>query len=395
MTLSNNALAVCIALILAAPVLPQTQRGQFVGAVTDPSGSAIPGAKIEVFNPETGVKVDTVTNTSGLYTVPGLNYGRYTLTVTAAGFAPYIIENMEIATSTTTTVNVVLKVGNVSEKVEVLAANPVVLESTTSDIGTSIDEKLEKDAPNLVSGGKRAASSYILLAPGVNPIGQLTVGGSRTFTTEATMDGQTVSTDTSKMDATDASGLPSVEAIGEFKLLLNSMDAEYGRSGGGQVIYATRSGTNTYHGAGYWYLRNYDLDARPWQAIQRDPLKQSEFGFVGGGPVRIPKVYNGTNKTFFWANITGYKLRDVSSSGGFLAGATVVTLPTAAMRAGDFSAPDINPIYDILSTTTVNGNPVREQFPGNIIPTSRFSGVSEFFINKMPQANLPGSFHLG
>src|SRR3984893_13536578 len=163
MTLPNTAWALCIAVILAAPVLPQTQRGQLVGAVTDQSGSSVPGAKIEVFNPETGVKIDTVSNSSGLYTVPGLNYGRYTVTVTAAGFAPYSVENVDIATATTTTLNLTLKVGSVTERVVVMAANPVVLEATTSDIGTSVDEKLEKDAPNLISGGKRSPYSYIQL----------------------------------------------------------------------------------------------------------------------------------------------------------------------------------------------------------------------------------------
>jgi hypothetical protein len=389
MTLPNTAWAIFIAVILAAPVLPQTQRGQFVGAVTDQSGSAVPGAKIEVFNPETGVKIETVSNTSGLYTVPGLNYGRYTVTVTAAGFAPYSVENAEIATATTTTLNLVLKVGNVTEKVVVTAANPVVLEATTSDIGTSVDEKLEKDAPNLISGGKRSPYSYIQLAPGVSPIGQLTIGGGRTSMTEALLDGQTLSTDSSILGA-EGGGLPSVEAIGEFKLLLNSMQAEYGRSSGGEIIYATRSGTNTYHGAAYWFLRNYDLDARPWQAIKRDPLKQNEFGFAGGGPVRIPKVYNGANKTFFWANVTGYRLRNIAAT-------SVVSVPTAAMRAGDFSAHDINPIYDVLSTTTANGNPVRQQFSyggrQNVIDPARISKVSAYFINKMPLPNLPGSFN--
>ncbi len=391
MMLTKNTLGVCIALVvLAAPVLSQSQRGQFAGSVTDPSGSAIPGAKIEVLNPATGVKTDTVSNSSGLFTVPGLNYGRYTLSVTAAGFAAYSIENVEIATATTTTLNVVLKVGNVTERVEVLAANPVVLESTTSDIGTSVDEKLEKDAPNLVSGGKRSPYSYIQLAPGVSPFGQLTIGGGRTNSTEALLDGQTLSTDSSVLGA-EGGGLPSVEAIGEFKLLLNSMSAEYGRSSGGEIIYATRSGTNTYHGSAYWYLRNFDLDARPWAAVKRDPLKQNEFGFAGGGPVTIPKVYDGRNKTFFWANVTGYKLRDIAAT-------SVLSVPTAAMRKGDFSAPDINPIYDVLSTTTdQNGNPVRQQFSYggklNVIDPARISKVSSYFIDRMPLPNLPGSFN--
>ena len=126
---------------LSVVVFAQSQRGQFVGVVTDTSASVIPAARIEVLNPETGVKVTTTTNSSGLYTISDLNYGRYRVTVTAAGFAPYAVDNAEIATATTTTLNIVLKVGNVNEQVEVLAANPIVMEATTSDIGTSVDEK--------------------------------------------------------------------------------------------------------------------------------------------------------------------------------------------------------------------------------------------------------------
>jgi hypothetical protein len=129
---------------------------------------------------------------------------------------------------------------------------------------------------------------------------------------------------------------------------------------------------------------------RPWPAIKRDRLKQNEFGFAGGGPVRIPKVYNGANKTFFWANVTGYRLRNIAAT-------SVVSVPTAAMRAGDFSAHDINPIYDVLSTTTANGNPVRQQFSYggrlNVLDPARISKVSAYFINKIPLPNLPGSFN--
>ena len=159
MRIHHTATLSVVLLFCSTPGFAQSQRGQFVGLVTDPSGSVVPGAKISVSNPETGVTVETASNNTGYYAVPGLQYGRYNVTATAAGFSTYTVENVEIATATTTTLNLVLRIGNISEQVDVKAANPVVLEATTSSIGTSVDEKLKMDVPNLISGGKRSPFS--------------------------------------------------------------------------------------------------------------------------------------------------------------------------------------------------------------------------------------------
>ncbi len=370
-------------LLFASTAVPQTQRGEVTGVVTDASGAVISGAKVEISDPQVGAKFEGQSNNIGVYTIPLVPYGRYTMTVTAAGFATYTRPIVEIATGTTATVNVTLTVGDVSQQVTV-DASPVVLESTTSSLGTAVDEKLKSDLPNLINQDKRSPFSYIYVAPTVNSQRQLTIGGSRGGGLDVLVDGQTSDIDTNSM-GNGGGGLPSVEAIGEFKLMLNSIPAEFGRSSGAAVTYATKSGANAYHGVGYEYLRNDKLDARPWVAATRDIYKQNEYGFAGGGPVWIPKLYNGKDKTFFWANYTGYKYRTVAATG-------LTTLPTAAERTGDFSAAGVPTIYDALNIyTDAQGNLQRTPFVGNIIPTSRISPVSKYFLNLLPQPNLPGN----
>ena len=367
---------------LATALLAQTQRGQIVGEVTDPSGSVLAGAKLEALNQATGVRSETVSGANGVFTFTLLDHGKYNIKVAFPGFAATTLSGVEVAAATTTTANIVMKLSSVAEEVTVQATG-AVLESTTSVIGAGIDEDLKRELPLPVAGGKRSASRYILTSPTVNPTGQLTIGGGRTNSHELLIDGQTADVQSSEIGSSGQ--LPSVENISEFRMILNSMPAEYGRSSGGMTILATKSGSNEYHGAAYWYLRNEKLDARPWQAATRNVRKQNEYGIAAGGPVLIPKLYNGRNRTFFWANYTGYKDRQAAASG-------ILSLPTQGMRSGDFSAADLPPIFDRLARTTdAQGNVRFQQFPGNRIPANRLSGVSTFFFGALPVPNLPGS----
>src|SRR6266478_3853438 len=170
---------VLFAVVLSAlPASAQTQRGEVTGVVTDSSGALIPNAKVNLASAQIGAKFDTLSNASGVYTIPLVPYGRYEMTVTAPGFATYTRPIVEVATGTTNTVNVVLTIGEVTQEVTV-AAGAVVLESNTSSIGTAVDEKLKTELPNLVNGDKRSPFSYIFVSPTVNPHMQLTIGGSR------------------------------------------------------------------------------------------------------------------------------------------------------------------------------------------------------------------------
>lgn len=368
----------------------QTQRGQIVGRVTDSSGAAVPEAVVQVENATYGVSLKTKSNPEGMFTVPYLQYGTYSFSVTASGFKRYSLAALDVPIATTVTVNPVLTVEGAAEQVTV-TASALTLDAGTTVVGTSIEEKLKSSVPNLISGGKRSAVSFVDLSPGYSGRAGIIAGG-RDNSHESLIDGQTVATRSRFFDYRPGlvGNLPSVESIGEYKMVTNSMPAEYGRSSGGMTTFATKSGTNQLHGAAYHYLRNQKLDARPWQAAVRDVRKQNEFGVTGGGPLVVPGLYDGHNKTFYWANFTGYKLRTDAAS-------SILSVPTEAMRNGDFTAPDINPIYDHNELfLNAAGSPERARLTSggraNVISPSRISPVSKYFLDKLPLPNRPGSF---
>ena len=293
------------------------------------------------------------------------------------------VDGVLVVAATTTTINVELNVAEVASEVNV-EASTVILQTTASVISNSIEQKLKDDLPVL---NRRDPAAYIQTSAGVQNALQGTIGGARLGTNNVLLDGQ--APDTSLTGAGEnfgSPGLPSVESIGEFNLLLNSIPAEYGRTGGPTITFATKSGSNDFHGAAYDYIQNYALDARPWAAAQRNLTQQHYFGGVAGGTVIIPGLYNGRNKTFFFVDYSDLRTRSAGSSTG------VTTVPTEAMRQGDFSAPDILPIFDILSPyTDAGGNPRRRQFPNNQISPDRFSNVSKYFLNLMPLPNVAGA----
>ena len=379
-------------------IFAQTQRGTIVGRVTDASGLMIPGVGVELKNLELGVQLDTTTNDEGLYRISSLDYGTYQLTFSLPGFKTHKVTNVLIATATTTTVNAVLEIGEIAAEEVIVEASEVVLERDTSSVGLSIDEKLTKDTPLRVRGAKRTPFDLALVSPATSTAGgddHIAFAGGRAASQEFLLDGvTTVATPLGSGRSgflrggnvpSDGSIMPPIESVGEFKIVFNSAPAEYGRSTGGIITFATKSGTNDFHGALYEYHRNYALDARPWAAAERDKQLQNEFGAAAGGPLTIPNLYDGKGKTFFFTNLTGYRFRTLAST-------SITTVPTAAMRAGDFSAPDIPPIYDLLDRgTDAQGNTIRNRFPNNQIPESRLSPNSKFWIDQYPPPNIAGA----
>jgi hypothetical protein len=369
-------------LFLSGVVGAQTQRGTIVGTITDPTGAVIPNASVQVVNDETGAKFDGLSTSDGYYNIPYLPYGHYTLTANVTGFKTFAAQAVEVATATTTTLNIALEVGNSAEAVSVTAST-VLLETTTSSVSAGVEQKLKDDLP---VSNRRNPLAYLNTVPGYQPTSQSVLAGSRYASNNILLDGQSPDLSITSQGDFGSPALPSVESVGEFKVMLNAVPAEYGRSGGPTIAFATRSGTNDYHGAGYEYYDTGDLSARPWQAASRGSNTQHYFGFVAGGPVRIPKLYNGRNKSFFFADYSDIRN---SSAGGASA---ITTLPTNAMRTGDFSAGDISPIYDAQNSITgANGAVSYIQFPGNIIPVSRESKVSKNLFDLLPAANRPGS----
>ncbi len=384
MSIRTHALLLLTGFSLGIPVLAQTQRGTIVGTITDASGAVVPDAKVEVISAETNVKFEATSNQTGYYSVLYLPYGQYTIKVNAAGFRTYSVTGVGVATATTSTVNVSLSVESQTQEVQV-QANAVILEATTSSIGTNVEQKLKDDLP---VGNRRNPLSYLQTVPGYQPSNQTTLAGGRYGSNNILLDGQSPDVAITSQGDFGNPALPSVEMIGEFKAMLNSVPAEYGRTGGPTISFATRSGTNDFHGAGYEYYDNQSYNARPWQAARRPTGSGHYYGFAGGGPVLIPKIYNGRNRTFFFADYSDIR---TASSGGATG---ITTVATEAMRRGDFSASDVLPIYDVLNQTRDAAGNVRSvQFPGNLIPQARFSKVSKFFLDRIPAASRPGSIN--
>lgn len=386
-------LLVFLAFALWVPCsMGQTTQGQLNGRVTDASGAIIPGAEVQIANPATGVTQVVSTNEVGQY-LAFLPFGTYDLTVTAEGFGENITTGVLVTTASETTLDIELRLEAVAEQVSV-SASVAQLETTDTTVGAAIEENLMRHAPIPVQGRKRRPYQYIALSPGVNNTnGRGNVAGSRTNNTLILLDGLSTETTNNGVGEPAVTTEPSVEAIGEYKMLLSNTAAEYGRTSGGLITYATKSGTNDLHGSVWNFHNNSFLNARPWQAQERANSRNNEFGIAGGGPIFIPKVYDGRNRTFFWSTLSFYRQSATGSATNFL------TLPTAAMREGDFSHPDLNPLFDRKDRYRDGDNQVRfRQFPGNRIPMSRQSRVTANVMQLLPLPNsrdTPELNHIG
>lgn len=352
--------ATCFALsgLVLTPITAYAQNTNATirGQVLDPSGALVPRAQVVVVNKETGVTVfNGKTDSAGAFVAPQVIPGTYKVTVTATGLKQSVVDNLVATVAQVASVNVNLQLGDVTETVTVESKGEQ-LDSTTSDISTLISPS---DVQNLPLQ-QRSTENLLMFIPGVTHGGaanqvstsQLSINGSRTLNTEVLLNG--VST---IVASTGGPGtLPSPDGVDSFRVLTNNAPAEYGRTSGAVISVNTKSGTNTYHGNVYFLMRNEALDAN--QYFNKDkiniktgavtPRNRDRFFQEGGslgGPVRIPHVYNGHDKTFFFVNYD----RTVRPS------STVATetVPTAAQRTGDLSA--------ALAPTDALGNPRKPQ----------------------------------
>jgi hypothetical protein len=410
-------------LAISANGRAQSVRGSMAGTVTDPSGAVVSGAQVEAKNQSTGVVTDTVTTSSGSYRFPELPLGTYDVTITAPGFGTQVQRGVLVTINNTTALNVTVKPGGAATTVSVDASAPT-LQTESSDVGGTVSSKQIIDLPLALGGvgALRSPEAFAFLLPGTtgpgtgnNPNGIFIskIGGGQNFANEVLIDGasQTRSENGSSFDEE----APSVEALQEFKITTATPQAEFGRTTGGIEDFVTKSGTNQLHGTAFDIFRNDALDANTWfnngylaqcapgdaacRATNSRPVdKKNDFGGSLGGPVRIPKIYNGTDKSFFffaWEQIR-YTLGTTATS----------TVPTVAERNGDFSSPAIfrtdlpplgtNPcdgtpiyqgqIFDPATQTVVAGVPCRTAFAGNRVDPGRFSNVAK---NLLPYYPLP------
>lgn len=377
--------AICCALalcLLTAGALAQTERGTLRGNVVDSSGAAVAGATVSATNAETGVRTETVSTVAGIYQIPQVRPGIYTVEAEFSGFKKFVRENVRVATAAIVPVDLILEVGEVTESVTV-SATSINLKTESTEVSTEVNPKSYVELPLQVTGGSgRAVESFIFLAPGTSGnTFDAHINGSQTLSKEIQMDGLSMST-------AEVGGDPRVillppEAVQEFSLVTNNFSAEYGNTGGGVERLVVRSGTNDFHGNAYWFVRNDKLDASGFFAAERPVQRRNEYGASIGGPIL-------KNRTFFFTNWHWYKFR-----GGALN--ATGSVPTQLMKTGDFS--ELVPagegvIYDPASTRTVEGGGyMRDPFTDNMIPASRHSSISTAIWNLVPNPDEAGIFN--
>lgn len=386
------ALVVC----LTAPGFGQTIRASIYGTVMDPSGSGVPNATVRAIHAPTNTELSFVTDEFGNYDFPRLvKFGEYRVEAEARGFQKLIREGVQIVIDQRARVDLELRVGEVSQAVQVVEQVPL-LETSNATPGAYVPQQLLNNLPLF----NRVPFSLVLIAPGVIPqgtfgpifngaennprplvytISNFSVNGSRGVTNEIIVDGLSVNVPEGGNGGSGTAGpalSPTTEATEEVKVLSNTFSAEYGKSGGGVVTLTMKSGTNQFHGSAFDYLRNDKLDANPWFSnaarVGKAKLRQNIFGGSIGGPIL-------RDRTFFFFDYQGF--RQVSQGQP-----TRSSLPTLPMLNGDFadlrnSAGQQILIYDPL--TAGPGDP-RTPFAGNMIPRGRMSATALKVLSFLP-----------
>ncbi len=368
-------------LLSSAFLYGQSERGAITGEVRDSSGAVIQGARVVITNSLTGVNLEAQTNDRGEYTVTSLQPNLYNVRAEKKGFRPTEEKGLTVAASTTVRADLTLEVGSSTQVVEVAAA-AVQLQTEDAKNSTSVQNKLVTDLPLLVNSTVRTPFDLASLTPDAKNLGGdngFSIGGGQVAAYGTSLDGVSTNTSRALSKSWVASNSPSVEAIDQFTVDTNGYKAEYGHAGGGNMTYVSKSGTNQFHGALYEFVRNNDFDANNWfsnrSGIANSIYKQNDFGVAVGGPVWIPKIYHGKDKTFFFFSYEGFRNRAGANG-------SVFTIPTPEMYNGDFSkwvtsAGAVIPIYDpTTQVTNANGTVTRTQFAGNQVPKSLFSAAS-------------------
>jgi hypothetical protein len=357
----------------------QSQTGSISGSVLDPNGAALADAAIEARQAATGIIVRTVSSDAGLYVFPNLPVGIWTVTVEKIGFKKSINDGVQVFIAQRQALDIQLQLGDVKQSVEV-SANQTLLDTETSEKGQSMTPRMYQTLP-LWFGGLQNPSAFLGFMSGVNGGAETSIAGSTGRAREQLIDG---ASNVIPESGGTVFNPPSAEAFGEFKLLQGTYTAEYGRTGGGIEVLTTKSGANAFHGTWTYNMRRDIWDAAGWNVNQnpanakgfRPKDRLNETGGGVGGPVWIPKIYNGRNKTFFYFS-NDNDLRPVTPT------AILNTVPTTLETQGNFSQiPQI--IYDPNSTIGSGTSATRTPFAGNIIPASRFSKIATNIIPFIP-----------
>jgi hypothetical protein len=426
-------------IFIGAAAFAQSNQGTITGTISDPAGAVIAGAQIEIRNADTGVVYQGGTSNTGNYVIP-VPAGTYQITVSVPGFKKFVESNVPVVVNTDTRKDVTLQVGEANEQVTVADTAPL-LKTESGEMSHVVEVNDADQLPVLtIAGGGYAGATQMgnirnplqtsLLLPGVQFANdmELVVNGLPSNSEVIRIEGQDV-TGTLWKVYQQRSQTMSVDAVQEVNVQTSNFAAEYGGDGGGYFNFVMKSGTNSFHGSGYDYFVNTVLDAglpftnagteNPAEAGQhiRNPVIRNDFGGTIGGPIRIPKIYNGKDRTFFFVNFEQYRENRTISNG-------LMTVPTQAYRDGNFQdsgclnfnlgtnacngpntpltlnggpavdsagqALTYGEIFDPTTTRLVNGYEVRNPFPNQTIPMSRMDPVALAIQNMLPLPNAPG-----
>jgi hypothetical protein len=405
--------------LLASAVFGQSDRGTITGTVADATGAVIPGAPVQVRNTETGAVYQAGTSATGNYTLAQLPAGQYEMSVTVPGFKSYVRPNLTVDVAQTYRVDVSLEVGNQAESVTVTEAAPL-LKTDSGELSHNITESTLDNLPVLATGANAGASgirnpyAVVSLLPGgyyqtasSGPTGigaadmTVRINGAPANTEALLIEGQDA---TNSWYSTQSQTQASIEGIQEFAVQTSNYSAEFGHVGGGLFNTTMKSGTNQYHGSVYDYFANEALNAgQPFTnngngQLLRPRSRRNDYGFTLGGPVYIPKVFNGRNKLFFFVNWEQFRQTTITNN-------VSTTVPTLAYRSGNFQQALTNrllgadplgrpiyenTIYDPASTFTQDGLQERNPFPNNTIPMSQMDPVALKIQALIPLPTSPG-----
>lgn len=392
-----SAILFCLFAFVSGTALAQ-ESSSLAGVVRDPSGAVIRRAQVTLTSAEQGTAQSIQTNEDGVYTFPFVQPGLFNLEIRAQGFKDYQQTAVLVQTAQRTTANVTLQVGEAQQTVTVEGSRALINQSDGS-VGATIDRTLVENIP--LNG--RSLQSLWTLVPGVTQVavgqypdltdGTIVVNGQRAQSNQFIVDGVSANVPAGS-GASFSPNVPGLNALGgtqgivgvdelaEFKVLTATYSAEYGTSPGGQFSFTTRSGTNDLHGSLYEFLRNEDLDANDWfsnnQSLSRGELRQNDFGGTFGGPVVLPHVYNGRNKTFFFASFEGLQLVTPISR--------IIQVPDAGLR--QTAAAALQPILNYFPTSTGMdlGDPCPNQSDPNLL-----CGLSDYTLH----VSQPSSIYTG
>ena len=352
-------------------VAASAQTAQLNGRITDATGAVVPEATVTVRNSATGAEREAKTNALGLYTVPLLSPGDYEIRVQQTGFKPIVQAGVHLEVDQRATADFSLEVGTLSEQVEV-RSSVSRLNTVEASQGQVIDNQRIVDMP---LNGRNYLDLALMSGGAVQPVAGSRIGG-------FSAGGQRISQNNYLMDGLDNNSVelaaagrraemvePSIDAVQEFKVQTNSYAAEFGRGMGAVVNLTIKGGTNDVHGTAFEFVRNEVFDAKNFftpATAPKPPFKRNQYGLSLGGPIVIPHVYNGRNKTFFFGDFERTRIRETATVAN--------TIPTLKMRTGDFSE----------LSKRVNDPLTGQQFPGNVIPAARIDPVAQKLINLYP-----------